>query len=74
MLLNVRMMSVCWNLSVKQEIGKPCRLANAQEQSDGSERSPTVMLNSLSLLLERKGESKTGQQRGLFTSYGIKEK
>ena len=42
--------------------------------TDGSERSPTVMLNSLNLLLERKGESKSGQQRGLFTSYGIKEK
>lgn len=38
MLLNVRGI-VCLNLSVKQEIGQPCRLAKAQEQSDGSKRS-----------------------------------
>jgi len=48
---------VCLNLSVKQEIGQPCRFAKAQEQSDGSERSPTVMLSRLNLLLERKDGS-----------------
>jgi hypothetical protein len=56
-LLNVRMISVCLNLSVKQEIWQPYRLVKIQEQSDGSERSPTVMLSSLNLLPERKDGS-----------------